>query len=179
MIERSFCEKRKASNITYEGVTCVEDWILATTFKAWMETQNWHGLHLDKDILKSGNKTYSPDTCVFVPQRLNKLLLLRGNDRGNYPVGVSFRSNPHNYSFKKPFVAQLAKVDGGMRCLGYFSSVQEAHNAWQWEKAAEIESTISWYTTQACFRTDVAEALTQRVWKLRLDYGNGVETAEL
>lgn len=176
VIERSFCEKRKIANITYNGVSCIEGWILATTFKAWMETQNWEGLHLDKDIIKAGNKLYSPETCVFVPQRLNKLLLMRGNDRGDYPVGASLRSNPHNYNLKKPFVAQLTTDVGRSSCLGYFYTPSEAHKAWQWAKAAEIESTIAWYATQDCFRTDVAEALTERVRKLRLDHANSKET---
>lgn len=176
VIERSFSEKRKVANVTYDGVSCTPEWILATTFKTWMESQIWEGLHLDKDILKTGNKLYSPDTCVFVPQRLNKLLLLSSNDRGDYPVGASLRSNPHNYNVKKPFVAQLTRDNGKVRCLGYFYTAQEAHRVWQWEKAAEIESTLAWYATQACFRTDVAEALTSRVWRLRLDHANNAET---
>lgn len=43
---------------------------------------------LDKDILVKGNKIYSPETCVFVPERINTLFIKKDNDRGVIPVGV-------------------------------------------------------------------------------------------
>ena len=44
---------------------------------------------LDKDILCKGNKIYSRDTCIFVPQRINLLFTKRDNSRGDNPIGVS------------------------------------------------------------------------------------------
>ena len=43
---------------------------------------------LDKDILCKGNKIYSRDTCVFVPQRINSLFTKCDNARGDNPIGV-------------------------------------------------------------------------------------------
>lgn len=41
--------------------------------------ENWkphmEGWHLDKDILLKGNKVYSPETCAFVPAKINSLLI--------------------------------------------------------------------------------------------------------
>ena len=36
-------------------------------------------MHLDKDILCKGNKIYSPENCVFVPQRINNLFVKMNN----------------------------------------------------------------------------------------------------
>lgn len=63
--------------------------------------------------------------------------------------------------------------------LGVYPSKELAHKAWQWEKALQIELAIAWYATQPYFRTDVAEALTQRVWKLRLEHKQDLETKTL
>ena len=35
--------------------------------------ENLYGWELDKDILEKGNKTYSPETCCFVPRVINSL----------------------------------------------------------------------------------------------------------
>ena len=43
---------------------------------------------LDKDILIKGNKIYSPNTCLIVPERINTLFIKCDNSRGEYPIGV-------------------------------------------------------------------------------------------
>ena len=67
MLRRAFSEKYKAKNPSYLCVTVCEEWKYFSNFKKWMETQYFDGLELDKDILKSGNSVYSPETCAFVP----------------------------------------------------------------------------------------------------------------
>lgn len=57
---------------------------MGTCIKTLME-KYWH---LDKDILVAGNKIYSPETCLFVPNRINSLLI-RGVKTGPLPLGVS------------------------------------------------------------------------------------------
>ena len=48
---------------------------------------------LDKDILIKGNKIYSPQTCIFVPKRINTLFTKRQNDRGELPIGLHINNN--------------------------------------------------------------------------------------
>ena len=48
---------------------------------------------LDKDILFHGNKIYSPETCLIVPERINKLFTKSTKSRGEYPIGVRERRN--------------------------------------------------------------------------------------
>ena len=63
--------------------------------------------------------------------------------------------------------------------LGRFATPEEAHAAWQIGKAEALEFVINRYAQEECFRTDVADALMRRVWDLRLDNANGVETKSL
>lgn len=44
---------------------------------------------LDKDILIKGNKIYSIDTMMFVPQSINKLFIKQQRKRGELPIGVA------------------------------------------------------------------------------------------
>jgi len=63
---------------------------------------------VDKDIIFKGNKIYGPDTCCFVPERINLLFLNRKALRGNLPIGVYFENYSQKYcieinKFKKRF----------------------------------------------------------------------------
>ena len=79
---------------------------------------------LDKDLLFVGNKTYSETACVFVPQEINVFFIDRGNDRGEYPVGVCFHKQ------RGKFMAYCA-VNGKRQHLGLFNTPQEAFAAYK------------------------------------------------
>lgn len=176
MIVRCYSGKYQANQPTYENKTVSDDWLFSSKFKEWMSGQVWQGLELDKDVLVKGNTTYSSETCVFIPKRLNNVLTNVSYKGGDFPLGVTKKLDQPR---KKPFVARVRFNTGKSKILGHFSSPEEAHKAWQLGKAIEIEDALTWYATQDCFRTDVAEALTTRVWKLRLDHTNNVETKDL
>lgn len=44
-----------------------------SNFAEWFDKHHVEGWELDKDILVSGNRTYSPETCCFVPHEINVL----------------------------------------------------------------------------------------------------------
>ena len=124
MLTRAYCPIYHARQPTYIGVTVCEEWHSFMAFRAWMETQDWEGKQLDKDIIVPGNKVYSPDTCVFVSSALNNLLTDRAAARGEWPIGVSW----HKHS--KKFCTHI-KDGGKRRHLGYFTCPHEAHMAWR------------------------------------------------
>lgn len=70
-------------------------------------------LHLDKDILYPGNKEYSPEKCLLVPQRINMLFMNKPNKRG-LPNGI----------IKYP-CGYLAKYN--QKELGIFPTLEEAY----------------------------------------------------
>lgn len=125
MLERCYNQKLHKKFPTYIGCTVCKDWKSFSNFKAWMETQDWEGKHLDKDLLIRGNKIYSPDTCVFLDARVNTFLAENGACRGEFPIGVSFERESGKY------VAQCWSIElGKNKKIGRFKTPREAHEAW-------------------------------------------------
>jgi hypothetical protein len=81
---------------------------------------------LDKDLKVFDNKVYSVDTCIFVPNRVNSILLTCSSARGEYPIGVCW--DKQNKKFKSQCADKL------VRHLGLFTCTLEAHQAWQRHK---------------------------------------------
>ena len=132
MLERCFSEKLQTLYPTYKGCNVSDNFLNYSFFYDWCQEQIGFGKVdekgrswcLDKDLLFVGNKTYSETACVFVPQEINKFFTDRGNDRGEYPVGVYFdKANGK-------FVAQC-KVNGKRQYLGCFKTPQEAFAAYK------------------------------------------------
>lgn len=125
MIERSYSEKFKERNPSYYDCSCVPEWHVFSNFKKWMETQDWEGKQLDKDILSPYNRIYGPDTCVFVDQKVNLFIIENNAMRGEFPVGVVFDKESGKYR------ARCCSVETGKQaCLGRYETPEEAHEAW-------------------------------------------------
>lgn len=77
MLERCYSESLKRRRPSYIGCTVCEEWLLFSNFKVWMETQDWKGNQLDKDLLIEHNKVYSPETCLFLSREVNSFLTSR------------------------------------------------------------------------------------------------------
>lgn len=78
---------------TYRDCMVCNEWHNFQNFAKWWEEKlyecNNERMELDKDILVKGNKIYSPETCLIVPNRINLLFCKRQNRRGKYPIGVT------------------------------------------------------------------------------------------
>lgn len=133
MLRRCYSSECLERQPTYKGCSVVKEWHTFSTFKDWMQLQDWKGKALDKDLLMFGNKKYGPSTCVFLTNELNGLLLLRGNARGPYPLGVS--KNPGKRV--KSFVAQL-RTGAKQIVLGYFHTPEEAFEVYKKAKLKYI-----------------------------------------
>lgn len=131
MLTRGYSSKYKEKHPTYQDVFVNEEWHLFSNFRNWMQEQKWQDregkkLHLDKDILVEGNKEYSKDKCVFVPNYINKFLLEGGATRvGEWPMGVCW----HKASNK--FYAQCNNSGKSRIYLGLFNDPNDAHIAWK------------------------------------------------
>ena len=125
MLRRCYTESLQAKRPTYKGCTVCDEWLRFSTFKAWMEQQDYEGKQLDKDVLSHGNKIYGPQTCVFVSRAVNAFVIESDASRGKYLIGVSW----HKVIQKFSSTCNNPVTKKG-ESLGYFTSEIEAHQAW-------------------------------------------------
>jgi hypothetical protein len=119
-----------------------------------MVDDNGKGWCLDKDLLVKGNKVYSEDTCVFIPNRINTLIVKCDSSRGEFPVGVYWDKR------LKKFISQCNGGTGRQECLGYFNTPQEAFQAYKTYKEALIKEVANEYK----------EMLDSRVYEALMNY---------
>ena len=136
MLERCYSNTYKKKYTTYEGCEASENFKSFEYFYEWCHRQvgfGNQGWHLDKDLLTKGDKVYSENTCVFLPQEINKVLTKREVSRGNHLIGVYWCNT------KKVFVARVNKNKGKQEYLGRFKTEIEAFNAYKVAKEAFVK----------------------------------------
>ena len=133
---------------TYNQCNIYEDWLNYQNFAEWYYKNYYEvddeRMTLDKDILIKGNKIYSPETCIFVPERINTLFVKCDKSRGNYPVGVYYHKRD------KKFRAQCSVYDFEKRKsrqeqLGYYNTPEEAFEVYKEFKEKNIKQVADYY----------------------------------
>ena len=71
MLQRCYSKETQAKQPTYKGCSVNVEWHNFQNFAEWLETNYIQDYDLDKDIIKHGNKIYSPEFCKFVPHHEN------------------------------------------------------------------------------------------------------------
>ena len=148
MLERCYSKDYQLKRPTYINCLVCDEWHNFQNFAQWFENNyyevNEEEMHLDKDILFKGNKIYSPETCVFVPNNINMLFTKSNKSRGNYPIGVTIDNKINK------FRARCSIFDKEIRkykriSLGYYSSVIEAFNCYKDFKEQHIKNVADDY----------------------------------
>lgn len=87
MIARCYDEtSRGYSSYGGRGVTVNVNWHNYQNFQEWSEGKFQKGFEIDKDLLSGGLASeYSPETCAWVPLKLNKLFI-RSQEGKNVPT---------------------------------------------------------------------------------------------
>ena len=152
MLKRCYSSKLQERRPTYKGCSVSEEWLTFSNFKRWMECQDFEGKQLDKDLLFSGNKVYSKETCVFVTRCVNMFTTDRGASRGEWMIGVSWNKEKIKFQSqcRNPFTKKGEH-------LGYFTCELEAHQAWLKRKLELANLLASEQTDER-----VAKALIER-----------------
>ncbi len=140
MMQRCYSENSLKRKPTYIGCEVDKRWWNFQVFCEWFD-KNYYEIEdkimcLDKDILVNGNKIYSPETCVFVPQEINKLLTLRNRFRGDCPLGV--RKSGKKYS-------SFCNYKNKSINLGVYTTPEEAHNVYLDRKQEILIKTAEEY----------------------------------
>ena len=142
VLRRCYDPKVQEKYPTYKGCT-VENYLLNFQNAAeWIKNNYYEVLgermHLDKDILCKGNKVYSRETCIFVPERINTLFVKRDKSRGKDPIGVSDLPSG-NYQ------ATCSDGYGKLDYLGTYSTKEEAFRVYKEYKEKVIKEVIDSY----------------------------------
>ena len=134
MMARAYSLKFHNYRPTYVGCSVDKRWHSFMKFREWLEQQNWVGKELDKDLIQFGNKIYSPETCVLIPQSVNNLLTDSAKSRGDYPIGVSLHRNGK-------FIAQITE-NSKLTYLGCFNTIEAASKAYKEAKIKIVDKLI-------------------------------------
>lgn len=142
MLMRCYNNKYQLKNPTYVGCSVIDKWHNFQNFAKWFD-ENYYEIEgqrmeLDKDILVKGNKIYSPDTCVFVPNDINVLFAKSNSIRGDLPIGVHLTKN-------KKYRAQCNKGNNKMIYLGNYETPEEAFITYKVYKEKLIKTIADKY----------------------------------
>lgn len=146
MLARCYSSKEQEKRPTYIGCTVSDEWLDFQVFADWYVNHDYYGTgyQVDKDLLVTGNKVYSPDLCCMVPGKINSLILDCAATKGKYPTGVNLH--------RKKFRAQIRK-HGKKKDLGYFDTPEKARQAYIVEKESYVKEVAKEYRTAICDRT--------------------------
>lgn len=142
MLERCYDEKYHKNKPTYKECTVCDEWLCLQNHGVWFD-ENYYTVSdqvmcLDKDILSKGNKIYSPETCVFIPNKINTLFIKCDSVRGEYPVGVCYSKKYKKYQ------SQLSENEKIIH-LGLFDTPLQAFEAYKTEKEKHIKEVADEY----------------------------------
>jgi len=126
MLTRCYDENYHKKEPSYIGCTVSEDWIYFSKFRSWMETQDWQGKEIDKDLISKGNRIYSPEFCVFVDRLTNSFIV---NSEKSDSIGAAICKKTHKFQVRcrNPF-------SGEREWLGLYHSANQAHEVWRKRK---------------------------------------------
>jgi hypothetical protein len=130
MLQRCYYQY-KDFNVSYKDVVVCQEWHNFQNFAEWFEENYIDGWQLDKDLLSTGYKVYSPITCCFIPQEINCLIKEQKKTAGTVRVKDRYKSQigknkVHNH-------------------IGSFDSLEDANKAYKEEKKKYILNIAEQY----------------------------------
>lgn len=140
---------------TYKDCTICNEWKIFSNFYSWFLVNYIEGYDIDKDIIKQGNRVYSPDTCCFVPHIINSSILCKVKKKSEYPTGVWFNPERNLYEVK-------LRVNSNSQKFGRFKTLEEAVDAYKEWKTFYIRQLATNYYFNG--------KIDERVYKALLNY---------
>lgn len=140
MFRRCYDPKYHFKKPSYRNCEVHEYFHNFQNFRTWFE-ENFYELEgdsvcLDKDILRPGNKIYGPDTCLFVPKKINSFFIGINKIKLSAPIGVTFYCGRY-YS--------RCNHEGKLHKLGSFSTQAEAFEIYKNFKEMSLRNLIEPY----------------------------------
>lgn len=134
MLMRAYSEKYHKNYPTYIETIVCDRWLNFQNFAEDINNMigynevdfNGKSFALEKDMFGRGNKSYSKETCVFVPEAINNFLTNNSNHKSSkkeLPVGV-YKTNRAT-----PYISRC-RIDGKVINLGIYKDIPSAENAY-------------------------------------------------
>lgn len=93
IIDRCYSPKDSETERLYGDCRVCDEWLNYQVFAKWFHEHYFEGASIDKDLLATGDKCYSPETCCMLPNHINSFLTnYQYNNTSGYP-GVSILVN--------------------------------------------------------------------------------------
>jgi len=126
MLVRCYDPKRKLETPAYMECTVCDEWLNFQNFAKWYDENIYEFdgelIHLDKDILIKNNRIYSSETCLLVPESINRLIRRGRINKGILPIGVSLEGNKYK---------SACRYNNKQKYLGLFDTPEEAFKAYK------------------------------------------------
>lgn len=164
ILRRCYDSKFHVYNPGYSDCEVVDEWKVFSNFKSWMETQDWVGKELDKDFLVPGNRVYGPNTCIFIPHKVNSFLTIGRTKNSRYPLGCYYNKQC------KRFVSKI-EINNKKVILGKYDDPIDAHRMWQLKKIDEINNVYNEVSDDR-----LKKSLMRIANKILYEYENHLET---
>lgn len=142
MLERCYDEQHRYRRQAYADASVCNEWLNFQNFAEWFEN-NYYEIEnekmcLDKDILIKRNRVYSPNSCIFVPERINILFVKNDKSRGDYPIGVCYDRKSNK------FRSRCNTLDKRIH-LGFFETPEKAFQVYKEFKEYYIKQVADEY----------------------------------
>lgn len=153
MISRCYNPQYLEKHPTYEKVEVCSEWLYFQNFCEWFENNYYtiknEIIDLDKDFICSinniENKIYSPDTCIFIPQEINKLLVFQSRKTLDLPVGVKRNGNKYNAVIVKKIFNEKCENKKKEIFLGNYDTPEQAYEVYYKNKNEYILYVLEYY----------------------------------
>lgn len=133
------CHNPEDSNFDkYIDCEVCEEWHNYQNFAEWYDENIYYvgteRMHVDKDILHEGNKIYSPENCIIVPQSINEIF---HTSLGKKTKDVDLPYTIRRVSNNRYSVAYRAKS------LGVYDTVEDCVDAYMNAKREHIRNKVN------------------------------------
>lgn len=153
MLSRCYDELQRGHNMAYEDCEVCEEWHNLQNFGKWYEDNYYNvgdgkRMHIDKDIIIKGNRIYSPETCLLVPQRINMIFMKKNRKVDpDLPQGIRRCVGGFMVSYNTEY-------------LGIFTELNDAIDVYLKAKRLHIKEVVE----------DYGDSLPEKVQKVLLSW---------
>ena len=128
----------------YEDCVVDERWHNFATFLQWWN-ENYYELpegmgrvELDKDFKNKHCRTYGPDTCLLIPQRINGAAPKRRTIDKEFPIGITYNKQKQKYHVRLTLYGKDTHI-------GNYNTFEEAFKVFKETKEGELKRLAELY----------------------------------